>query len=175
MSADEPTPGAGDEDRLGKLSDLGRRVTDIAVDYGRAVAETQADAARQAEDAARAFAEASREAQDAARRRLEEAGRGFGDALREASRDPSKMQEAEAVYRSYLDTARQAWDEAARRSEEAARSYEDALRAAQEKAFRGTVDAYRTQLKSLQEMWARLDVDGVVDSMTEDGPGAARG
>jgi membrane protein involved in colicin uptake len=172
MPAAKPSPGAGDDDRPRTPRDASRRFGEIAVEYGRALQEAQASGARQAEEAARAWWSAAREAHDDARRSVEESWRAYVDAARRAAVDPERRREADAAYRSYVSAARKAWDDAARRSEEVTNTYTEALRSVRESTYRAGVEAYRTHLKSLQAAWRRLDVDGIVDSITEDGSSA---
>jgi hypothetical protein len=173
MPAAKPSPGAGDDDRPRTLRDASRRFGEIAVDYSRALQEAQASGAHDAEEAARAWWSAAREAHDDARRRVEESWRAYVDAARRAVVDPERRREVDAAYRDYVSAARKAWDDAARRGEESANAYAEDLRRARDSTYRASVEAYRSHLKSLKGAWARLDVDGIVESTTEDGPSAS--
>jgi hypothetical protein len=131
-------------------------------------AQSQSDAQlglqRRLEDAHQSYTKEMRSASEDVQKRYEDAYRSLAGAVRDALGQEDAQSRIEAAYHQYVEAMRGTAEDVQTRAGGAYRDYLAAIQSGQVAGQQSSYDGYRNYLLALQEAWAKVDVDAVVDA-----------
>ena len=164
QAAKNAAPSGAPTNESGLLGAI-RRFADIDRDYAGAREQSRLAAQRRCEAALRRHAETLAALQKDTQSQMEQAYRTGAEAW-DADRSDDSGKPVEDPNRQYIATSNTVFQQARERFAESLRALNKECEDAGTEFDHAARNAYRNYLRSLQDAWRALDVDGVVDAVS---------
>jgi len=161
----DPKDSKGNESvRLAEALESSRRFATVCLSYEQARRECDLTTRKQYEEAYREYTKAVRDTQFEAEKHCEDAAQKYWSAIEQVESEEDARERASEAYQDYQDAVREAHQKAQRRTEGAGRTYTNKLNETRISGQKLWYEAYRSYLRSVQELWSRIDVDALAQA-----------
>jgi uncharacterized protein (DUF885 family) len=143
------------------IEQASKRYREGIENYVRALQDAQVNISRPLHEAYKASLESMQALQNDIQRRLGELGSNTEKSIRDALSQPDAQTRYLDIQRQYTSALIQLFEEYQKRAEDANRQVMTALEQTQKEGQNALRDAFRDYLRSVQEAWAQLDVNGL--------------
>lgn len=141
-----------------------QRFSAAQAEYAQAQHDAQLNAQKQLEETSRTYLEQMRAVSEDSQKRFEEAYRALATSVQEAAGQEDAQARVEEAYRTFVETIRAVVEDIQTRGGGAYRDYTTAVQSGQVSGQQAGYDALRNYLRAMQDAWAQVDVDAVVDA-----------
>lgn len=129
--------------------------------------ELQVNGQKRLAESSQAYAEAIRSLGEDVLKGSQESYRQFAAVVQDVAGKDDAQKRIEDAYRTYAEQMQSAAKDAQNRSTEAYRTYANAIAEGQANSQKQYGEAYRAYLKSLQDAWAKIDIDAIAELVTK--------